>query len=370
MRIQPFNSVLFMPRTGVTRICQLVSGGFSAGPGMRSGDYSRSVRMAARLHPEKLAVWMVCLCGISLSSCGAAGVPCENELRRCQYSRIVMGVPARITVYAPDEAAAETSCLKAFDRLAALEQILSDYRTDSELSRLCEKSGGPPVRVSRELCYVLSRARQVSERSEGAFDVTIGPIVRLWRTARRSGQLPQKTELDAAMSVVGWRKLQIDPAGCKVRLMKRGMRLDLGGIAKGYACDEAIRVLKGCGIRRAMIEMGGDIVVGDAPPGTGGWVVETPSSRDQQSRHLLRNVAISTSADTEQYVEIGGTRYSHIVDPRTGLGLTSRLGVTVIARCGILADALSTALSVLGKEKGIGLVRRYEGVQAFFLPDS
>lgn len=330
--------------------------------------------MGARLPGPIMAVCAVLLHGVLIPSFGAAASDshaCSKTpiLSRFEYSRIVMGVPARIIVYAPDAATAEAGCLKAFGRLSALEEMMSDYRADSELNRLCAQSGGPPVRVSRDLLYVLSRAREISERSDGAFDVTIGPLVRLWRAARKSGLLPPKPELDAAMNLVGWRSLRVCSADSTVQLLKSGMKLDLGGIAKGYACDEALRVLRKCGVRSAMIEMGGDIVAGNAPPGTNGWVIEIPNSRGNEGRHLLHNTAVSTSGDTEQYVVIGGTRYSHIVDPRTGLGLVNRPGVTVIARRGILADALSTALNVLGREKGSALVRQYEGVKAFFGPE-
>ncbi len=243
---------------------------------------------------------------------------------------------------------------------------MSDYRPDSELNKLCQKSGGPPVRVSRELAYVLTRALQFSKLSDGAFDVTIGPVVRLWRTARKSGELPEKSRLDAAMNLVGWRNIRVSSRDCTVQLLRKGMRLDLGGIAKGYACDEAIRALKLCGIKSAMIELGGDIVVSDAPPNASGWVVAISNAGSQAGTQVLRNAAVSTSGDTEQYVEINGTRYSHIVDPRTGLGLTDSTGVTVIARRGIVADALSTALNILGPRLGAKLVGKYEGARAFF----
>jgi thiamine biosynthesis lipoprotein len=272
-----------------------------------------------------------------------------------------MGVQSRIVVYAREEEQAKRACAAAFERMAELEQILSDYRPTSELMQLCAKAGGPPVKISDDLYSVLERALQVAKRSEGAFDPTIGPMVALWRRARRSGQFPTPQEREQARAIVGWQKVRLDPHERTAQLLTAGMRLDLGGIAKGYACDEGQRVLRKHGIRSAMIEMGGDIVVSDAPPGRKGWRIAIPNATKDGSPRIehLRNAGISTSGDTEQFVEFDGRRYSHIVDPRTGLGLTTRIAVTVVAADGLTADSLSTAISVLGAERGRALARAY-----------
>ncbi len=277
-----------------------------------------------------------------------------------------MGVRARIVVYAENEKTAADGCRAAFDRIAQLEDIMSDYRADSELMRLNAKSGGGPVEVSPELLNILVQCQEMSRQSEGAFDVTVGPLVKLWRKTRKSGVMPSTQELDAARRLVGWRNIAIDEKKRTVTLAMAGMQLDLGGIAKGYACDEALRVLRKHGIRSALIEMGGDMVLGEPPPNTQGWQIELANAPDPQCRCLvLSNKAISSSGDTEQYVEIDGVRYSHIVDPRTGLGLTNRTAVTVIAPIATLADALSTAISVMGKDKGQALVHRYYAASAY-----
>ena len=271
-----------------------------------------------------------------------------------------MGVRARIVLYAEDEAAAQQASTAAFDRVAVLEDIMSDYRPTSELNRLCSKAGGPPTRVSPELFFILAKSQELAGRSDGAFDVTVGPMVKLWRTARKSGILPTPAERIAAKRLVGRRKMTIDPKGSTVRLAVPGMKLDLGGIAKGYACDEAIRTLKEQGIGSALVEMGGDIVVSKAPPGTDGWEIEVAGKTME-----LANKAVSSSGDTEQFVVIGGKRYSHIVDPRTCFGLTDRIAVTVVAPTGIMSDGLATAISVLGEAKGRALLKSYPGVQAY-----
>lgn len=287
-------------------------------------------------------------------ACGIQAAP-----QRFEYSQVAMGVRARIVLYAKDEATAKQAASAAFDRIAALENVMSDYRPTSELMRLCEKASGPPVHVSPDLLFILTKSQELARRSGGAFDVTVGPMVRLWRTARRSGVLPTSAEISAAQSLVGWRKITIDPKASTVRLGVPGMKLDLGGIAKGYACDEAIRVLKQQGIKSALVEMGGDIVVSGPPPGTKGWEIEVAGKT-----MILSNKAVSSSGDTEQFVEIGGKRYSHIVDPKTGLGLTNRIAVTIIAPNGVTSDGLSTAVSVLGAQKGRALLKSYPGVTA------
>ena len=271
-----------------------------------------------------------------------------------------MGVRARLVVYAPNELAAARACAAAFARVAALEEVFSDYRPTSELMRLCDRAGGEPVVVSDELFKVLQRAAEVSQRSGGAFDVTVGPLVQLWRAARKSGQLPPRDELDRARQLVGWQRVLLDPAARTVRLTTPGMRLDLGGIAKGYAGDQALAVLREHGITRALFEAGGDIVAGDSPPGAAGWRVEVVDPGEGAMKSLMvANRGASTSGDTEQFVEIEGRRYSHVVDPRTGLGVMDRTMATVVARDGLTSDSLSTAVCVLGNERGEALAKTY-----------
>lgn len=295
----------------------------------------------------------------------AAAYAAADPLPRFEYDEIAMGVRARIVVYAPEEKAVK-ACRTAYDRIAVLEEIMSDYRPDSEIMRLCAKAGGPAVSVSKDLLYILSVSQKLSQKSNGAFDVTVGPLVKLWRKARKSGVIPADDEIKAAQSKVGWKKLHIDSKSSKVRLDVSGMQLDLGGIAKGYACDEAMKVLKANGICSALIEMGGDIVVSNSPPGKSGWEIEVANAPDPAKRQMiLSNAAVSSSGDTEQYVEINGKRYSHIVDPKTGLGLTERIAVTVVAQNGTTSDGLSTAISVMGEGHSCSWGKFYPGVKVY-----
>lgn len=274
-----------------------------------------------------------------------------------------MGTPCRVKFFAAGEEEARRARRAAFAEIAAVDAALSDYRPESELSRLSARAGQGETAISEPLHAVLSAAQRTSEMSGGAFDVTIGPVVRLWRRARRERKLPDPEELRAALDLVGYSHLELPRGRLAARLEKPGMALDLGGIAKGYACDRALAALARLGIARAMVDTGGGMALGDPPPGAPGWRIQLA---DTPKVLVLSRCGVATSGDWERFVEVDGVRYSHIVDPRTGLGLTSRALVTVVAPDGMSADALSTAVSVLGPESGIALAERLEGTEAWF----
>jgi thiamine biosynthesis lipoprotein len=284
----------------------------------------------------------------------------EPKLTRFTFTEPHMGTRFKIVLYAADEATANRASKAAFARIAALDGIMSDYKPTSELMQLCDKAGGPPVKVSEELFFVLERGQEVSRKSDGAFDVTVGPVVRLWRRARKSHQLPDSAELAKALALVGYKNIHLDAKARTVELLKKGMRLDLGGIAKGYAADEAIKTLKQHDITRTLVAAGGDIAVSAPPPGAAGWTIgiaplEDPNSKP--SRYLLlHDAGVSTSGDAEQFVEIDGKRYSHIVDPKTGIGLLGRHSITVVARKGITSDSMTKVVSVLGPKRGLEII--------------
>jgi thiamine biosynthesis lipoprotein len=290
---------------------------------------------------------------------------------RFEFTEPHMGTRFRVVMYAPDEATASKAVKAAFARVKQLDDIMSDYKPASELMQLCKKAGGPPVHVSDELFYVLEKAQELSKRTDGAFDVSVGPVVRLWRIARKAQRLPDADELKAALPLVGYKNIVLDPKTKSVRLLKEGMRLDLGGIGKGYAADEAVKVLREQGLTRVLVAAGGDIVVGDAPPGEKGWRVGIMPLNDPQKKPTrfltLDNSAVSTSGDAEQYVEIEGKRYSHIVDPKTGIGILGPFSVTVTARRGIDSDRLTKVAVVMGPEKGMPILDAMEGVAALMI---
>ena len=295
-----------------------------------------------------------------------------QETRRYVFEKAEMGVPFRITLHAGDESRARAAAEAAFERVEELNRVYSDYDPDSELSRLCHReTPGETVPVSRDLWRVLAGARDLAERSGGAFDVTIGPVVNLWRRARRRGELPSEELLGEAMGRVGWRRMQLVAEQQAVRLELSGMRLDLGGIAKGVAVDAALEVLKKHGIESALVAASGDIGASGAPPGRQGWRVEVmaldapdaPPPREV----WLRDSAVSTAGDTFQRLELGGVRHSHIVDPRTGRAVTDHSLNTVLGPDCTTTDGLETTLAVLGPDRGLELIAATPGTAAYIV---
>ena len=280
-----------------------------------------------------------------------------------------MGLPFRIVLYAESQTVADTAARAAFARVAELNQVFSDYEDDSELTLLSRSSGsGRAMPVTDELWRQLNVAQTMSRRSDGAFDITVGPLVQVWRRARRQRELPTPEVIAEAKARVGWEKVVLDPRGRTAKLLVPGMRLDLGSIAKGRALDEALRALRSHGITRALVTGGGDMAIGDPPPGRAGWRIELApldAPGAPPTRFLsLRNCGLATSGDLFQHVELGGKRYSHIVDPHSGIGLTDHSLVVVIAPDCLTANSLSTTTCVLGPQRGLSLVESTRGASA------
>jgi thiamine biosynthesis lipoprotein len=291
---------------------------------------------------------------------GCRSTPQTGSPARYEFSEPHMGTLFSITLYAVDSASAAAAAEAAFHRVAELDHMMTDYDPDSELMRLCLRPVGEPTQVSHELFDILRESARVSQETGGAFDVTVGPFVRAWRAARKTKRLPTAEEIAELRKAVGYRKLRLDSRSRSVTLLAPNMKLDLGGIAKGYAADQALAVMRRLGIRRALVAASGDIAIGDAPPGKPGWKVGI-ASLDGVSDHLTRtvllhNAGISTSGDSEQHLEIDGIRYSHVIDPTTGLGLTNRIQATIIGPNATITDGLDTPLGVMGVDRGLALV--------------
>ena len=270
---------------------------------------------------------------------------------RHTFTHPQMGTVFRLVVYA-DSTVADRAAQEAFARVDALNDCLSDYLPDSETNLLC-KNAGTWTPVSDDLWYMLAMSVDFSKKTGGAFDVTVGPITRLWRRARHRSELPSDADVKDALEKTGYQNIRMRRRGKKVMLRKQGMQLDFGGIAQGYAADECLRILKTHGITRALADAGGDIALGDPPPGEEGWTVEVPNGMTTGPYGMTKemsNCGITTSGATYRYLEMNGVRYSHIVDPRTGRALTHRVLVTVQAPDAVTADVWATALSVLGAE--------------------
>lgn len=265
-----------------------------------------------------------------------------------------MGVKARIRLWAPDDRTAGAAFGRAFDRLDQVEQALSDYRPSSELSAVNRAAGSEAVRIGPDLLAVLERAVDLGVASDGAFDVTAGPLIDLWRESRRTGLAAEPSRLALARAATGLGGLRLDADASSAQLTRPGMRLDLGGIGKGWAAREAVTTLTEAGTPRCLVSIGGDIAAGDPPPGRAGWRVE--AGRDGEAspaRLLIARQAVSTSGDSAQRITIDGVTRSHIVDPRTGLGSTTVAGVTVLADHGGDADALASAIYLAGEDAAI-----------------
>ncbi|CAN5853385.1 FAD:protein FMN transferase [soil metagenome] len=295
--------------------------------------------------------------------------PDMTLLHRHTFTHAQMGTLFRIAIYSPDSAQARSAASAAFARVDELNQIMSDYLPESEINRLSATAGtGQALPVSPDLWHVLELSVQASRLSQGAFDVTVGPFVSLWRRSRRQLQLPSAEVLAKARQAVGFHHLRLNPKNRTVELLVPGMRLDLGAIGKGYAVDEALKVLQQQGISAALVDGGGNVVVSQPPPGRKSWQVAVGLAGQQTTetaRYLsLRCAGIASSGDLYQYVELEGKRYSHIVHPQTGLGLTHQREVTILAPNGTTADWLSTALSVLESEEGWKLLRRVKRAEA------
>ena len=303
-------------------------------------------------------------------------LPCDLSARdqlpkRYEFSLPRMGTIFRIELYSADDATASKAADAAFARAEELEQIMSDYRQDSELMHLAREGVSAPFPVSNDLYDVLTKSIRISELSRGAFDVTVGPLVELWRKARTTGRLPDASDLTRAKGLVDYRNLGLDAARRTVFLKRAGMKLDLGAIGKGYAADQMLALLQSRGLRQAMVVAGGEVALGAPPPGKAGWrvAIDTPDTGTGNPLCviLLHDAAVSTSGNSRQFAEINGTRFSHIIDPSTGLGLEGAASTTVIARDSATADGLATALTVMPVADGIRLAESLAGVAAFWV---
>ena len=248
-----------------------------------------------------------------------------------------MGATLVVQLCHSDSMQAQEAASAAFRLVDSLEASMSDYRIDSELLSI----GTEWRPVSPHLYDVLLISKALSRQSRGAFDPTIGPLSRLWRRAFRRNTWPSAAIVAMSFSLVNYRKFRMSN-GC-VRFSRRGMRLDLGGIAKGYALDVVGRELRQRGMVAFLLDLGGDLLLGEAPPNKPGWCVAGVGGWRSCQEH---NIAIATSGDTYRYLDHDGVRYSHIIDPRTGYGVTHRRLVTVRGPRAAVADGLASTLSV------------------------
>jgi len=279
-----------------------------------------------------------------------------------------MGMPVDLTLYGVSTAEAEKALSAFSNRVVKLEAVLSGYQSDSELRRLNASAGKPAgMRLSKPLFHVLSYGQALAVESKGAFDVTVGPLVQVWRLSRAKGQVPSIALIEQARTRVGYHLVERRQFEGVAVLRVPKMRVDLDAIAKGYILDEGIEVLRRHGIASALIDAGGDIRVSGPPPGRDGWTIAIAGVDDASL--VLRDVAVATSGDAVQYIEKDGVRYSHIIDPRTGWGVTNRCQATVIAPTAMEADGLASWICVVGVEGAPEVVKNRKGIRAVVAQD-
>lgn len=282
-----------------------------------------------------------------------------------------MGTQFDVVFYASDSLLAQRAYAAVSARMDSLNQVMSDYLDGSEINRLSATSGsGQWIHVSSDLFHVLQKAQSIARLSQGRFDPTVGPLSQLWRRAVRRNEFPTKATLRQARRTVGYRLMELDSSSRSVRLTKANMRLDVGGIGQGFAIDEAILVLYKFGIRSALLDIGGDILVGNPPPDNPeGWRIGIGSEKAGQEDTIifLKNAAITTSGDTHRFLNYKGRRYSHIMNPRSGLGLRRFVRATVMAPDGYHADALTKVFSVAGIRKSRQLLKKFPGAKLLIL---
>ncbi len=281
---------------------------------------------------------------------------------RFEFSAPSMGSHVDFVVYAPSQAEAKIVIDAGLTEIERLSTILSNYDPDSEISKLCSATKGAWTPISPDLAAVLQHSRRWHQLSAGKFDITVGPLTQLWRAQRKKKQLPSSKSIEDAKGRCGWSSVDLafpsaseEPKqSARVSLLKDLMVLDLSGIAVGYIVDAAFEKMQLAGSRSILINAGGDIRVGDSPPGAQGWRIAIAGLGKESpplSMIQLKNCAVTTSGDLNQFVEIDGRRYSHFIDPESGDPIERRQSVTVIAETTVDADAGATAFAVLGMQQ-------------------
>ena len=280
-----------------------------------------------------------------------------------------------IVVYGDNSQSLPQIADAAFNEIDRIDRLMSHYKEESPLSRINREAAKGPVKVEPELFDFIGECLKYSRESEGAFDITVGPLMKAWGFFRGEGRMPTAAELSEARRKIGYRHVILDYNAGTIRFDLTGVELDLGGIAKGYAVDRVASLLKEKGIKSALINAGGSTIYGlGSPPDSSGWEVKIQDPVDHEkiaSTVHLKNRSLSISGSYEKFFEIDGVRYSHIMDPRTGMPVQGVLSVAILTDSGTAGDALDNVFYVMEKKSSRAYLRRLPRTDVLiFLPDS
>jgi len=294
---------------------------------------------------RRLSWW----CGLGCSLLAGCQAPQPSHELVCR-SEPLLGTFVTISVYGENRERVNAAVSAAFEEFRRIDGLMSIHRADSELSRLNARAAAEPLVVSPELFRVIAKAQEIAGQTEGSFDITIRPLADLWGFIWKEYRLPTDEQLKAVLTRVNYRLVQLGEEKRTAHFLGAGVSLDLGGIAKGYAVDCAIEKLRSNGVTDAMVKAGGDLRVIGVPPGKTNWIVqlEDPVKEGSRTKIPLRDAALSTSGNYENYFEMDGVRYSHMWNPRTGRPVQGIAACTVIAPTCIESDAMATACFVYG----------------------
>lgn len=310
------------------------------------------------------------LCFVTIGLLVVTAMGAGRELVRYEDSRVSMACVYSVVVYGDNAQSLRQIVNDAFDEVDRIDRLMSHYKPDSPLSRLNRKAAGEAVQVEPELFDFIAECLRYSRESAGAFDITVGPLMKAWGFFRGEGRMPSSAELAVARRAIGYQHVVLNAAERTIRFDQAGVELDLGGIAKGYAVDRAVALLKRRGVARALVSAGGSTIYGlGAPPGSNGWEVklQDPMANEKIATSVrLRDQALSVSGSYEKFFELAGRRYAHVMDPRTGWPVQGVLSVAVVTSSGTAGDALDNAFYVLGVAKSRAYLKRLPATRVFF----
>jgi thiamine biosynthesis lipoprotein len=327
--------------------------------------------MKTKIRYIAIAVFVTCLIVVLYFS-----INTKKSVSLNSGYHLVMGTFARVVAVAEDSSTAQKCIDAALVQINKVDELMSDYKSDSEISLVNKNGFNKPIQVSPSTYEVLQKSLEFSRLTDGAFDITVGPLVDLFHSAEENEIFPDKEQIAQAKSKVGYEKLKLDDQNMTVRCTVEGMRLDLGAIAKGYAVDKAVEAMQNSGAIGGMVDLGGDIrCFGTPSKSKKNWIIglqnpnteQDTTGRDVLLKLKLTEGAVATSGDYQQYILIEGKRQSHIMDRKTGTSAEGLSSVTIIADNATDADALATAVSVMGAEKGLALIEKLPNTEAILI---